>query len=178
MTTHEICDAIVRCRTKTGLTQEQFARRYNVSGPAIFKFEKGYLKPSLDLWLMMAKDIGLPEESAVLMWVRERLPEKYKRLIDPNAVSGPKASPIRGSTRLLSGLTEGKPVTLEKVWICRDRDGTTYVVPAEVASQPSQLSKFLKQRRKLMRSMMKAYDTDNHIPLEKIIEDIREKRGE
>lgn len=178
MTTHEICDVIVGGRTKTGLTQEQFARKYNVSGPAISKFEKGYLNPSLDLWLVMAKDMGLSEESAVLMWVREKLPEKYKWLINPDAVSGPKTSRTRRGSQLPPRLTGEKSVTLEKVWIYRDKDGMAYVVPETVANQPGQLSTFLKQRRKLMRSMMKAYDTGNYIPIEKVIEDIRKKRGE
>jgi len=62
---------------------------------------------------------------------------------------------------------------VEPVWIYRDKDGATYSVPTEVVNQPDQLSKFLKQRKKLMRSMMKAYDTGNYIPIEKVIEDIQ-----
>ncbi|HPB31433.1 MAG TPA: helix-turn-helix transcriptional regulator [Candidatus Sumerlaeota bacterium] len=64
-----------------GLTQDQFGAKYHVTGPAIFKFEKGYVKPSLDLWLKMAKDFQVHETRAVLMWVKSRLPEEYQDLI-------------------------------------------------------------------------------------------------
>ena len=84
----EIGTLIAKSRQDAGLTQDQFGRKYNVSGPAIFKFEKGYVRPSLDLWLMMARDMELSEQQAVLMWVRGKLPRKYQHLID---VETPKA---------------------------------------------------------------------------------------
>ncbi|MFW6304116.1 MAG: helix-turn-helix transcriptional regulator [Candidatus Sumerlaeota bacterium] len=72
---------IIKSRSDQGLTQDQFGRKYNVSGPAIFKFEKGYVKPSLDLWLRIANDIEIPEEEAVLIWVRAKLPKKYQDFV-------------------------------------------------------------------------------------------------
>jgi DNA-binding XRE family transcriptional regulator len=81
MTGETIGSLIGRSRADSGLTQDQFGRKYNVSGPAIFKFEKGYVKPSLDLWLEMAKDVNLSEQKAVLMWVREKLPKKFQDFI-------------------------------------------------------------------------------------------------
>ena len=51
--------------------------RNGVSGPAIFKFEKNYVKPSLELWLKIARDCGLEERQAVLLWVKAKLPEQY-----------------------------------------------------------------------------------------------------
>lgn len=84
----EIGTMISKARQDAGLTQDQFGRKYNVSGPAIFKFEKGYVRPSLDLWLLMARDMELSEQQAVLMWVRGKLPRKYQHLID---VETPKA---------------------------------------------------------------------------------------
>ena len=74
-------EEIYENRTTLGLTQDQFGAKYHVTGPAIFKFEKGYVKPSLDLWLQMAKDFDIPEKRAVLMWVKSRLPEEYQDLI-------------------------------------------------------------------------------------------------
>ena len=74
-------EAIHRHRTDMGLTQDQFGARYEVTGPAIFKFEKGYVKPSLELWLRMAKDCEIPEKRAVLLWIKSRLPEEYQDLI-------------------------------------------------------------------------------------------------
>lgn len=74
-------DEIYQSRTALGLTQDQFGAKYHVTGPAIFKFEKGYVKPSLVLWLKMAKDFDIAENRAVLMWVKSRLPEEYQDLI-------------------------------------------------------------------------------------------------
>ena len=69
---------IQQLRRKLRLTQDQFGSRYSVSGPAIFKFEKGYVNPSLELWLKMAKDCGLDERDGVLLWTKCKLPEKYQ----------------------------------------------------------------------------------------------------
>ena len=74
-------EEIYENRTSLGLTQDQFGAKYHVTGPAIFKFEKGYVKPSLNLWLLMSKDFDIPEKRAVLMWVKSRLPEEYQDLI-------------------------------------------------------------------------------------------------
>jgi DNA-binding XRE family transcriptional regulator len=77
-----IGNEIYKNRVEERLTQDQFGAKYGVSGPAIFKFEKGYVKPSFDLWIKMAKNFGLPEKRAVLMWLRSRLPDEYKDIID------------------------------------------------------------------------------------------------
>jgi transcriptional regulator with XRE-family HTH domain len=69
-------------RTAQGLTQDQFGSMYKVTGPAIFKFEKGYVRPSLILWLKMAKDFEISENRSVLMWVKSRLPEEFQHLIE------------------------------------------------------------------------------------------------
>jgi DNA-binding XRE family transcriptional regulator len=75
-------EKIYNHREVSSMTQDQFGAKYNVSGPAIFKFEKGYVKPSLDLWLRMAKDFEIPERRAVLLWVKSKLPEEYQDFID------------------------------------------------------------------------------------------------
>jgi transcriptional regulator with XRE-family HTH domain len=74
-----------------GLTQDQFGLRYGVSGPAVFKFEKGYVKPSLELWLKMAADCDIPEKKALLLWIKAKLPREYQSYIDLSAtmVSAP-----------------------------------------------------------------------------------------
>ena len=77
---------IAESRDRLGLTQDQFGARYGVSGPAVFKFEKGYVKPSLDLWLKMARDCNVPERKAVLLWIRAKLPKEYQSFVD---LSGP-----------------------------------------------------------------------------------------
>ncbi|NUP88551.1 MAG: helix-turn-helix transcriptional regulator [Candidatus Sumerlaeia bacterium] len=69
-------------RIALGLTQDQFGAKYDVSGPAIFKFEKGYVNPSLKLWMRMAADFDLSEGVAVLLWAKAKLPTEYQELID------------------------------------------------------------------------------------------------
>jgi len=75
-------EIIYASRQKDNLTQDQYGARYNVSGPAIFKFEKGYVKPSLELWLKMAADAAISERRAVLLWVKSKLPEEYQEYIE------------------------------------------------------------------------------------------------
>ncbi len=85
-----IGEVIYENRVNEGLTQDQFGTKYDISGPAVFKFEKGYVKPSLDLWLRMAVDFNIPEKTAVLIWIKSRLPEKFQSLIQvksPQAVA-------------------------------------------------------------------------------------------
>lgn len=73
---------ILEYRETLGLTQDQFGARYGVSGPAIFKFEKGFVKPSLDLWLKIARDFNLNDRRAVLLWIKAKLPDKYQKYVD------------------------------------------------------------------------------------------------
>lgn len=72
---------IMRFRKEHELTQSDLANRYKVSGPAIFKFEKGFVTPSLKLWQTIAADMGIPEREAVLVWAREKLPERMHGLV-------------------------------------------------------------------------------------------------
>ena len=53
-----------------------------MSGPAIFKFEKGYVKPSLDLWLKMAAGAEVSQRRAVLLWIKSKLPEQFQDYIE------------------------------------------------------------------------------------------------
>ena len=73
-----IAQRILRHRKKLKVTQDQLGADYNVSGPAVFKFEKGYVVPSLRLWLRLADDMNIDRRTAVLMYVQDRLPEQYK----------------------------------------------------------------------------------------------------
>ena len=77
---------ILEFRKTTGLTQDQFGQKYNVSGPAIFKFEKTFVNPSLGLWIRMARDSGMSERKAVLLWLREKLPKRYQKHCDVEAI--------------------------------------------------------------------------------------------
>jgi DNA-binding XRE family transcriptional regulator len=84
-----ISQRIQRFRKKLNLTQDEFGSRYGVSGPAIFKFEKGHASPKLALWLKMADDMQMDRREAVLVWVKGKLPEQYA---DAVAIHG---APIR-----------------------------------------------------------------------------------
>ncbi|MBN1518121.1 helix-turn-helix transcriptional regulator [Candidatus Sumerlaeota bacterium] len=68
-------------RQRNALTQDQFGAKYNVSGPAVYKFEKGYVHPSLKLWLRFALDCGLSEKQTILLWIKSKLPERYREHI-------------------------------------------------------------------------------------------------
>ena len=70
---------IMNSRKERNLTQADLADRFNVSVPAIFKFEKGFVTPSLKLWLRIAAEINIPEKKAVLLWVREKLPRRIRK---------------------------------------------------------------------------------------------------
>ncbi|HOE95878.1 MAG TPA: helix-turn-helix transcriptional regulator [Candidatus Sumerlaeota bacterium] len=74
-------EIIYATRLKLNLTQTEYGQQFNVSGPAIFKFEKGYVRPSLKLWLDMARQAGISERRAVLIWVKRSLPERYRDYI-------------------------------------------------------------------------------------------------
>ena len=90
----EIGELIGESRSNLELTQDQFGRKYGVSGPAIFKFEKGYVKPSLVLWLQMARDLGVEERKAVLMCVRAKLPKKYQSFVNLEPATVQEKGPI------------------------------------------------------------------------------------
>ena len=77
---------ILEFRKTNKLTQADLAAKYDVSGPAIFKFEKGYVTPSLRLWQKMAEDFGIPEKEAVTLWAREKLPPRFADLISKDPV--------------------------------------------------------------------------------------------
>lgn len=69
-------------RISEGLTQDQFGSKYSVSGPAVFKFEKGFVNPSFKLWMKMATDFDLGEPMAVLLWAKAKLPPEYQELLE------------------------------------------------------------------------------------------------
>ena len=52
----DLGDIIYKHRLDIDLTQDQYGATYNVSGPAIFKFEKGYVRPSFVRPLNLTKD--------------------------------------------------------------------------------------------------------------------------
>jgi transcriptional regulator with XRE-family HTH domain len=74
-------EIIQTSRRKRALTQSKFGTQYRISGPAVFKFEKGYATPSLNLWLKMAEDADIPQRKAVLIWIRNHLPAPFQQYI-------------------------------------------------------------------------------------------------
>ena len=86
-----IGDIIFAVRGQQNLTQDKYGARYQVSGPAVFKFEKGYVKPSLVLWLKIAADAGLSEHRAVLLWCKAKLPESLQQYIEMQSASAAEA---------------------------------------------------------------------------------------
>lgn len=95
---NELGQIIYKSRLALDLTQDEYGQRYSVSGPAIFKFEKGYVRPSLALWLKMAADTELSEKRAVLLWLKCKLPEQYQAYLS--------TVPIRKRGKAKSGLID------------------------------------------------------------------------
>lgn len=102
----EIGALIAECREKSGLTQDQFGQKYNVSGPAIFKFEKGYVKPSLELWLQFAKDLSISEQQAVLLWIKAKLPKKFQGFVLLETAAVREDAKAYGKKSKLDGITD------------------------------------------------------------------------
>ncbi|MBM3333283.1 helix-turn-helix transcriptional regulator [Candidatus Sumerlaeota bacterium] len=79
---NQIGKTIERYRRSLGKTQDQLGAMYSVTGPAIFKFEKGYVKPSLELWMKIAYDAGLTPKKSLLFWIKDKLPDKYLEVFE------------------------------------------------------------------------------------------------
>jgi len=79
---NRIGKTIERYRKSLSKTQDQLGAMYSVTGPAIFKFEKGYVKPSLELWMRIAYDAGLTPKKALLCWIKDKLPEQYLEIFE------------------------------------------------------------------------------------------------
>lgn len=75
-------DIIYKSRLANDLTQDEYGAKYSVSGPAIFKFEKGYVRPSLELWLQMSRDADISQRRAVLLWLKSKLPAAYQEYVE------------------------------------------------------------------------------------------------
>ena len=75
-------EIIYQSRMTQSMTQDEFGQKFDVSGPAIFKFEKGYVRPSLRLWLRIAEKAEIPERRAVLLWLKSKLPADYQDYIE------------------------------------------------------------------------------------------------
>ena len=76
-----IGDLIFRERKRLELTQDQFGQQYQVSGPAVFKFEKGFVNPSLRLWFRMAHDMEIDDGDAVVLWCKSKLAPEMREFI-------------------------------------------------------------------------------------------------
>lgn len=90
---NDLGEVIYKQRMALDLTQDEFGQRYAISGPAIFKFEKGYVRPSLGLWLRMSADAELSERRAVLLWLKSKLPEQYRQYVDLSPASTDRPGP-------------------------------------------------------------------------------------
>ena len=53
----------------------------------VFKLEKGYIQPSLEVWLRISRDMGLSDRRAGLLWLKAKLPDELQRLVDVDRVA-------------------------------------------------------------------------------------------
>jgi transcriptional regulator with XRE-family HTH domain len=96
--THPTLGEFIRQDRQTkDLTQDEYGMKFDVSGPAIFKFERGFVRPSLKLWMEIAKGLDIPERRAALLWLKESLPKAYQQYLQINH-DAPKPSSSRGKT--------------------------------------------------------------------------------
>lgn len=93
-----IGEIIYKARKDRRLTQDEFGGEYNVSGPAIFKFEKGYVRPSIGLWMRIATDLELSEKWAILLWLKSTVPQKYQDFIELQWADAPGPGAKRGAS--------------------------------------------------------------------------------
>ena len=78
-----------RSRLAQDLTQDQYAEKYQLSGPVVFKFERGYLRPKRETWLAMADNAGLTQRRAVAVWLKAKLPPEYRHHVQLQAAVEP-----------------------------------------------------------------------------------------
>jgi len=90
---NRIGKTVERYRRSLGKTQDQLGAMYSVTGPAIFKFEKGYVKPSLELWMKIAYDAGLTPKKALMCWIKDKMPEQYLEIFEAMEAASDKAEP-------------------------------------------------------------------------------------
>ncbi len=92
-------ELIYASRIKQGLSQKGFGSKYDVTRLAVYKFEKGHMRPSLERWLRMSRDMNIPEMTAVLIWLKTRLPERFRNLIPiKSLLSEPEVPSVDGPT--------------------------------------------------------------------------------
>lgn len=124
-------EIIAKYRRESGHTQDELGQLFGVSGPAIFKFEKAYVRPSLELWMRMAKHMEIPERRAVKIWLRDKLPEKYRDYVE---LGGKARSPGKGKRSSAAAarvaMAEGREEILAAL--------------AELKKPPAELIKLLK----------------------------------
>lgn len=76
-----IATLVKRHREELDLTQDEYGAKFGISGPAVFKIEHGFIRPSFYLWINIAKALKLTEQKAVVLWSACSLPKKYQKYI-------------------------------------------------------------------------------------------------
>jgi DNA-binding XRE family transcriptional regulator len=124
---------ILEHRIALNMTQSQYGRMFGISGPAIFKFEKGYVNPSFSLWMEMATKMELGEGDAVLIWVKAKLPGESRDMIDLRRSSGNASDlsvimdheKLRAAAMADNTLPPGlrKLVSDDEIWLCHKPTG-------------------------------------------------------
>lgn len=116
MSSNRIGKTIERYRKSLGKTQDQLGSMYSVTGPAVFKFEKGYVKPSLELWMKIAYDAGLTPKKSLLCWIKDKLPEQYVEILDSLEQTGEGAAAEANRTHGYSQIEDRE--ALRKAVLC------------------------------------------------------------
>ena len=75
-------EIVRKARLARDLSRDEYGAQFDVSGPAIFKVDNSFLRPSLAPSLKWAKDAGIAERRAVLLWGKTMLPLPYQEHVD------------------------------------------------------------------------------------------------
>ncbi len=113
---NEIGKTIERYRKLLNKTQDQLGAMYSVTAPAIFKFEKGYVTPSLDLWMKIAYDAGLTPKTSLLYWIKDKLPPQYRGIIEEMERASEKPASGAAPPTRYSSITDRE--ALRKALLC------------------------------------------------------------
>ena len=75
-------------RNMLKMTKEDYGKQYHITSTSIYAIEQGIIRPRLDLWLKISKDIRIQKINAILMWIKEELSEEHSSQIGIIKVNG------------------------------------------------------------------------------------------
>lgn len=69
---------IFKQRKENKLCQDAYGMQFDINGVTVSKYENGDIVPRLELWLRVADDMQLDRQQAIMIWLHDKLPKKYR----------------------------------------------------------------------------------------------------